>query len=292
MDEDSLKKQEKGQGKKMSRIAECIVFANHKGGTGKTTSCLSIAGYLAKSGSKVLVVDFDPQANATSGLGIDTLTLKYSMYDAVLDQCDGYEGVPITEVILETDVENLHVAPSELDLAVAEVLVQHTRNKAGILNRVLEKVRPLYDYILIDLPPSSGLLTINGLCASDQVVVPVDPSIFSLEALDNLKASFQDIKRLAGHSINRITAVLIRCAKPDVFSRMFHKRSPSQAIEARLKTMFETVFVVPDSIEIYETQRWGVPISHYAPGGRVGRAYAEITKSISTNSKQKPDLDK
>ena len=182
------------QAKEMSRAAECIVFANHKGGTGKTTSCLSIGGYLAKSVSKVLVVDFDPQANATSGLGIDTMTLKYSMYDAVLDQCDGYEGVPITEVILETDVENLHVAPSELDLAVAEVLVQDTRNRSGILHRVLEKVRPLYNYILIDLPPGSGLLTINGLCASDQVVVPVDPSIFSLEALDNLKASFRDIK--------------------------------------------------------------------------------------------------
>ncbi len=287
-----MKKQEKGQAKEMSKAAECIVFANHKGGTGKTTCCLSIAGYLARSGSKVLVVDFDPQVNATSGLGIDTLTLKYSMYDAVLDQCDGYEGVPITEVILETDVENLHVAPSELDLAVAEGLVQHTRNKAGILNRALEKVRPLYDYILIDLPPGSGLLTINGLCASDQVVVPLDPGIFSLEALDSLKASFRDIKRMAGHSINRITPVLIRYDKPDVFSRILRRRSPSQEIEVRLKTMFETVFVVPDSIEIYQTQRQGVPISHYAPRSRVGRAYAEITKSISINSKQKPDLDK
>jgi len=276
----------------MSRTAECIVFANHKGGTGKTTSCLSIAGYLVKSGSKVLVVDFDPQANATSGLGIDMLTLKYSMYDAVLDQCDGYEGVPITQVILETDVENLHVAPSESDLAVAEVRVQHTRNRASILNQVLEKVRSLYDYILIDLPPGSGLLMINGLCASDQVVVPLDPSIFSLEALDNLKASFQDIKRMAGHTINRITAVLIRYAKPDVFSRIFHKRSPSQEVEERLRIMFETVFVVPDSIEICETQRLGVPISHYAPKSRVGRAYAEITKSISINSNQKPDLNK
>jgi len=287
-----LKKQEKGQAKKMSTVAECIVFANHKGGTGKTTSCLSIAGYLAKSGSKVLVVDFDPQANATSGLGIDLMTLEHSMYDAVLDQCNGYEGVPITQVILETDVENLHIAPSELDLAVAEVLVQHTRNRAGILNRVLEKVRHLYDYILIDLPPGSGLLMINGLCASDQVVVPLDPGIFSLEALDNLKASFRDIKRMAGHSINRITAVLIRYAKPDVFSRMFHKRNPSQEVEERLREMFETVFVVPDSMEIYETQRQGVPISHYAPRSRVGRAYAEITKSISTNAKKEPDSSK
>jgi len=287
-----LKKQEKGQAKKVPRAAECIAFANHKGGTGKTTSCLSIAGYLAKSDNRVLVVDFDPQANATSGLGIDTMTPKYSMYDAVLDQCDGYEGMPITQVILETDVENLHVAPSELDLAVAEVLLQHIRNRAGILNRVLEKVRPLYDYILIDLPPGSGLLTINGLCTSDQAVVPLDPSIFSLEALDNLKASFRDIKQMTGHPINRITAVLIRYAKPDVFSRILRRSNPSQEVEARLREIFETVFVVPDSIEIYETQRQGVPISHYAPGSKVGRAYAEITKSISANSKKKPDSSK
>ena len=276
----------------MPKTAECIGFANHKGGTGKTTSCLNIAGYLAKSGRKVLVVDFDPQANATSGLGIDPLTLKYSIYDAVLDQCDGYEDVPITHVILETDVENLHVAPSELDLAVAEVVLQRTRNRAGILNRVLEKVRPLYDYILIDLPPSSSLLTINSLCASDQVVVPLDPSIFSLEALDNLKASFQDVKLMAGHSINRVTAVLIRYTKPNVFSKILRRRNPSQEVEERLKEMFDAVFVVPESKEIYETQRRGVPISHYALRSKVGRAYAQITKSISTNSEKKPDSDK
>ena len=284
-----MKKQEKGQAKKVPRAAECIAFANHKGGTGKTTSCLSIAGYLAKSDNRVLVVDFDPQANATSGLGIDTMTLKYSMYDAVLNQCDDYEGVPITQVVLETDVENLHVAPSELDLAVAEVVMQHVRNRAGILNRILEKVKPSYDYILIDLPPGSGLLTINGLCASDQVVVPLDPSIFSLEALDNLKIYFDDIKRMAGHSINQITWVLIRYASPPLLSRMFHKRNPSQEVEARLREMFDTVFVAPESREIYETQRQGVPISHYAPSSRVGRAYAEITKSISTNTEKKPD---
>lgn len=275
----------------MLRASECVVFASHKGGTGKTTSCLSVAGYLARSGSKVLVVDFDPQANATSGLGIDMTSLQHSMYDAVLGQCDGYEGVPITQVILETDVENLHVAPSELDLAVAEVLMQLAKDRAGVLNRTLDEVRPLYDYILIDLPPSSGLLTINGLCASDQVVMPVDPSIFSLEALENLKMTFDDVKRMAGHSVNQITAVLIRHVKHNVFSRVFHKRNPSQEVAARLREMFGTVFIVPDSVEIYEAQREGIPISHYAPGSRVGKAYAEIAKSISTTVNHKSDLD-
>jgi chromosome partitioning protein len=268
----------------MSKTAECIVFANTKGGTGKTTSCLSIAGYLAKSGNKVLVVDFDPQANATSGLGIDAMTLQYSMYDVVLAQCDGYDGVPITRVILETDVENLQLAPSELDLAVAEILMQGTRNKTSILNQTLEEARPLYDYILIDLPPSSGPLMINGLCASDQVVVPVDPSIFSLEALEDLRALFRDIKRMAGHSINQITAILIRYVRPNLLSRMFHQRNPSQEVEARLKETFHTVFIVPNSTEIYEAQREGLPISHYAPGSRIGGAYAKIARSISIDN--------
>src|SRR3954469_3031975 len=114
-----MRKRPTKKGSNSSGRAQCIAFANHKGGSGKTTSCLSIAGYLAKTGSKVLVVDFDPQANATSGLGIDKKTPPYTMYDAVLDKCDGQEGVPITRVIVETDVENLHVAPAEFDLAVA-----------------------------------------------------------------------------------------------------------------------------------------------------------------------------
>jgi len=285
-----MKNKQETKGIKEMSGAQCVAFANHKGGCGKTTSCLSVAGYLAKSGSKVLVVDLDPQANATSGLGIDVTTLQYSVYDAVLDQCNGYEGVSITRVILETDVENLHVAPAEFDLSVAEVLMQRAKDRAGILNRILEEVRPLYDYILIDVPSSSGLLMINGLCAANSAVVPLDPSIFSLEALDNLKASFHDVKQIAGHSVNQITCVLIRYVKPNVFSRMLHKRNASQEVEERLRAMFHTVFVVPESVEIYRAQRQGIPISHYAPRSRVGKAYAKIARSISLNGNQKSNL--
>ena len=269
---------------KIPKLAECIAFGNPKGGTGKTTSCLSVAGFLARSGSKVLVVDFDPQANATSGLGIDRITLQHSIYDSVLNYCDGYKGIPITRVILETDVENLHIAPSELDLGVVEVLMQRTINRASILKRTLEEVGSLYEYILIDLPPSSGLLMINGLYAADQMMVPLDASVYSLEALDNLKIAFNDIKRMNGHSVNQITAILIRYIKPGLFSRVSRQRNPSQEVEAKLKEIFSLVFIVPDSVEIYEAQRQGVPISHYDPGSRAGRAYAEIAKSVSINN--------
>jgi len=272
---------------KAGKAAKCIAFATHKGGTGKTSSCVSIAGHLADNGYRVLVVDFDPGANATSALGIDAATVERSIYDAILGECDSYERVPLTEVILETSVENLHVAPSELDLAAAEALMLHARRRPYALNRILGEVRPLYDYILIDLPPNPGLLTINGLCAADQVVVPMDPSIFSLEALENMRLILDDVRRIAGHSISEVTVVLNRYVKRSIVSRLLSRRSPSQEIEATLTQMFDSVFVVPESTDIFETQRQGVPISHHAPQSRVGRAYAEIANSISANSEQK-----
>jgi chromosome partitioning protein len=273
------RQQKKEAGKKLRR-AKCIAFANHKGGTGKTTSCLSIAGYLAKSGSQVLVIDFDPQANATSGLGIDRSSVRHSMYDVILEQCEGQTGVPITQVILETDIKNLHVAPSEFDLAVAECCMLNNATRTGILDSALEKVRPFYDFILIDLPPTSGLLTINGLCAADHAVVPVDPSIFSLETLSDLKRSFTDIRRLTGHSVRPIAAVLIRHVKTNG-----RKANASTEVEASLREMFDPVFVVPAADEIYQTQKEGVPISHYAPRSGVGRAYEKIAQSIRRNAK-------
>ena len=273
----------------MANTAECIAFVNHKGGTGKTTSCISIAGFLAKNSCKTLVVDFDPQANATSGLGIDSASLQHSIYDVILDQCDGYKGVPITKVLLETDITNLHLAPSEFDLSVAEVLLQRVKERTGVLTLILEEIRDVYDYILVDLPTNSGLLTINGLCASDQVVIPADPSIYSLEALGNLKHTFRDIKRREGHPINKITVVLNRYhVEHDVFAKMFQKRHPSYEVEVRLREMFPSVFVVPEAIEIYDAQKNGIPISHFAPKSRAGKAYERIAKNIieMTNAKK------
>ena len=269
----------------MEKIAECIAFANPKGGSGKTTSCLSIAGYLAKNEKRVLVVDFDPQASATSGLGIDSTSLHHSVYDAVLAHCDGYEGLSLPQVILETDIKNLHLVPSEPDLAAAEILMQQTRKRTGILKRILEDVIPLYDYILIDLPPSSGPLTINGLFASDRVVVPLEPSVFCLEALEHQEVIFNDIKRMNGRTFLQITIILTRYVKQNLYMRFFNEYSPSQEVETRLLEKFSTVYLVPDSTLIYGTQQRGVPISHYAPESKVGKAYEKIAENISNHNK-------
>ena len=143
----------------MSQNTKCISFVNPKGGTGKTTSCVSIGGSLAKQGKKVLIVDFDPRANATLALGIDSSTLKKSIYDVVLSYC-GYNQTPITSVILETKVQNLHIAPSEPDLAVAEVLMQNTKNKSFILKQMISDI---YNnkHINIEPPPLTESIYIS-----------------------------------------------------------------------------------------------------------------------------------
>lgn len=270
----------------MPEIAECIAFANYKGGTGKTTSCLSIAGFLAKGGSKVLLIDFDPQASATSGIGIDKLTARNSIYDAVLSLCDGYEGAPLRSILLETDVENLHLAPSEWDLSAAEVIMQNTRDKVTLLRTLIRSVESLYDYILIDTPPSSGLLLMNCIVAADHLIIPFDPGVFSLEAVDNLKTAFLDVKHNTGHNFNKLTIVLTRYVRQDPIERIFHGDNPSRHVEKILEGMFKSIFVVPESPEIYRSQQRGTPISHYAPKSKVGKAYKKIADAIKCETER------
>jgi len=261
----------------MAVKAICIGFANQKGGTGKTTSCVNIAGYLAMSGHKVLVVDFDPMASATSALGIDYTTLEYSIYDVVLSQFKGYKRISVKDVILQTDVENLHIVPSELDLSVSQVLI---KGRTHLLDRILTDVKPFYDFILIDLPPNFGFLMVNGICASDLIFVPLEPSIFSLEAVENLKSFLYEVKSLAGHSIIQLAAILIRYEKPNIVSKLFGKVYPSLEVESKLRQIFSQVFLIPSSAEVYVSQKKGLPISHVDPKGKLGRAYKKIADSI------------
>lgn len=132
------------------------------------------------------------------------------------------------------------------------------------------------------------MLTINGLCASDQVVIPVDPSIYSIEALENLRHTFRDIKRMEGRPISKITVVLNKYhVEQDVFAKMFQKRHPSYEVESRLREMFPSVFTVPEAIEIYDAQKKGTPISHFASKSKAGKSYEKIAKSIMVNTKTK-----
>ena len=266
-------------------MTKTIAFANLKGGTGKTSTCVNTAGSLAKNNQdiRVLVVDFDPQANATLALGVDPSALKYSIYDAVLEQCDGYSGVPLIQTILETQVANLHLAPAELDLISAPLVMQQTRDRVGILSRILESVKPFYDYILIDVASDSGLLIFNSLRAADQVVVPLDPSLFSLQALENLKLYCCDLKEMTGHVIDQLTIVLNRYVQSKTTPKKAAKPSPSEEIKTALETMDYPLFTIPDSVLIFRAQQLGIPVSHYASASPVEKAYQAIANHLKSH---------
>jgi len=272
-----------------------ITFAHHKGGTGKTTSCLNIAGYLVKSGKNVLVVDVDPQANATSGLGINPDLLKASMYDLFMGKCPGFQPISITDIIQKTE-SGIDIAPSSLELVGAEPFLYAIEERAKILAEILLSVKSRYDYILIDTPPSMGQFVINGLVASDHTVVTFDRGVFALQGLHTLMTIFSDIKEIIGNRITPDLAILTRwdCNETEktgiraFFSRFSLRNTSDRAkeeemireFEGEVRKYFNLVYPVPYSREIYEAQKAGLPISHFAPESPAGKAYSGIAEAI------------
>jgi chromosome partitioning protein len=226
------------------------------------------------------VVDIDPQANAASGLGVDTTDLRGTMYDVVLGFCDGYPEVPIREIIIETAVKNLHLAPSELDLSVAESMLHTLPQRTQILASSLKSVLSLYDYILIDVPPHMGLLMTNGLYAAQQLIIPVEPSIYALEALEAFAQFVDDARRAGIHSFDRIMVVLVRYAKLGGIAWPWRKPGNSQQVENILRGMYDNVFTIPESPIFFEAQRLGLPISHCAPTSPAVSAYKQLTAAV------------
>ena len=255
-------------------VSVTIAFAHHKGGTGKTTSCINISGFLALWGKKVLVIDLDPQANATSALGIDKNSFGDSMYDVMLG------AVKIEEVVLETEIENIHLAPATLNLVGAESYLYRMNNRISILKRSIEGIRKYYDYIMIDTPPGPGLFIINGVVASDYTIVTLDPGVFALEGVETLNLIFDDINESSGVKINLRMAILTRCNKASLFARIGGKRDPVKEIREGMKWFFDSVFTVPYGVEVYEAQLKGLPISHYKSKCKAGVAYKRIAEVV------------
>ncbi|HNQ32257.1 MAG TPA: AAA family ATPase [Methanoculleus sp.] len=276
-----------------------VAFAHHKGGTGKTTSCLNVAGYLQKSGRSVLVVDCDPQANATAGLGVDPDTLELSMYDLFMSAFEGFPDVVINDIIVPT-ASGVDLAPATLDLVGVEPYLYSIEDRAGLLREALAGVRGNYDFILIDTPPSMGQFVINGLVAADHTIVTLDPGTFALRGMEALSTVFHDIREMLGENVTTDLAILTRWKGPDdraaktgglaLFLKRIFSSGPSpeeerererlKMFEAEVRKAFKQVFIVPYSPAIYETQQKGLPISHYAPESDAGREYRAITTAL------------
>jgi len=275
-----------------------IAFAHHKGGTGKTTSCLNVAGYLQKDGKRVLVVDCDPQANATSGLGVDPERVEQSMYDVFMSVFEGFPDARITDIIVPT-ASGIYLAPATLDLVGVEPYLYGIDDRAGILKEMLTPVRRTYDFILIDTPPSMGQFVINGLVAADHTVVTLDAGTFALNGMEALSMIFNDIREMIGEEVNADFAILTRWKGSDdsggglalFLKRIFSPASFAEeereterlkAFESEVRKKFKQVFVVHYSPLIYEAQQKGLPISHYAPESKPGRDYRAVATALES----------
>lgn len=259
-----------------------ITFAHYKGGTGKTTSCISTAGYLVKKGYRVLVIDLDPQANATSGLGIDKETIKKNIYHVM------ERKIELKNIIVAGPVENLHLAPSKQELELAKISSYKSKKDAEILKEAVEKIEAYYDFILIDTPPVHGHFIINGLVAADKVILILDPGIFSLEGIETLQNAFGNFFNKMGLSLN-IDAALV--TKSPGFS--FFRKNPAKEIKQETEILLgKKTYLIPYSDLIYNTHLWGLPISHLNPYSKIGRAYEKFTDDIIQEYETKKKIEK
>lgn len=253
-------------------MGEVIACANQKGGVGKTTTVVSVAAYLALDGRHVLLVDLDPQGNATSGLGIDRAGLEASVYDVLLS------GSPIDEVVLPTDVEGLAVLPSDRSLAGAEVELVPNAGRERRLKRVLEQANGEYDFVLLDCPPSLGLLTVNGLTAADSVLIPLQCEYYALEGLGQLMATIELIREHLNPQLSM---------KGVVLTMHDGRTSLSADVTAEVRNhlgaqVFDTI--VPRSVRLAEAPSYGQPIAQYSPSSRGALAYQAIAAELLERS--------
>ncbi len=249
-------------------MSHILSLANQKGGVGKTTTAVNLAAALAEAGQRTLLMDLDPQANATSSLGFDKRTLFESVYDVLMD------GVPLKQIITLTNWMRLELAPSSPALAGAEVELVSEDDRAQRLRDALEPVRERYDYILIDCPPSLSLLTLNALTASDGVLVPVQCEYLALEGLTQLMGT-----------IERVRAGLNPALRIDgLIMTMFDSRTHlSQQVADEVRKHFgDKLFatMVPRSVRLSEAPSFGKPGIVYAPTAPAAQAYRAIAAEL------------
>jgi len=249
-------------------MGKTIAICNQKGGTGKTTSAINLAAYLALAGKKVLLIDLDPQANATSGVGINKHNITKSTYHVLLEELD------IKEILQPTTMTNLYLAPSNLDLTGAEVELVSTLGREYRLKRALVKEKENFDFILVDSPPSLGLLTINALCAADSVLIPVQCEYYALEGVSQLVNTIKLVKNNLNPDL-AIEGALLTMAD-------FRTNLTKEVIQEVRNYFKEKAYqtIIPRSIRLTEAPSFGKPIALYDKDSIGAQKYAELVQEM------------
>ncbi|MFA6995106.1 MAG: AAA family ATPase [Patescibacteria group bacterium] len=249
-------------------MSKILAIVNQKGGVGKTTTAVNIGAYLAHLGKQVLLVDIDPQANATSGLGIDHRNLEAGVYEALIGTKE------LLSVIKRTVQSGLKIAPATISLAGAGVELVGLDNREFRLANILEEVKKDFDYIIIDGPPSLGLLTINSLVAADEVLIPIQSEYYALEGLSQLLETIGLVQNNLKPSLGIMGAIIT----------MFDRRNKlSESVMGELYQYFPNrIFrsVIPRSVRLAEAPSYGRSILHYDPKSKGGKAYEGLAKEI------------
>lgn len=249
-------------------LAKVIAVANQKGGVGKTTSAVNIAAALGFNKKKTLLIDVDPQGNATSGVGIDKRSVKFSTYDMLVSD------VKAKDIIIQTPFENLFVMPSGMDLAAAEIEMMELENRAYRMKQAIVGVKSDFDYIIIDCPPSLGLITTNALTAADTILVPIQCEYYALEGLSQLMNTVRRVKRQTNPHID-IEGVLLT---------MYDGRlNLTQQVVAEVKRFFpQKVFstVIPRGVRLSEAPSFGMPVIYYDKSCKGAVAYLDLVSEM------------
>ena len=252
-------------------MGKIISVANQKGGVGKTTTTVNLSTILAKKGKKVLLIDNDPQGNATSGLGVSK-DVELSVYDILIGDTE------FDETLQETAIKNLKVCPSNISLAGADVQLVSMMSREQRLKTKLDKIKDQYDYILIDCPPSLGLVTLNAFTASDSVLIPVQCEYFALEGLGQLLNTVNLVKKHLNKNLEIEGALLT----------MYDARTNlSNQVVKEVKKYFEDKVyktVIPRNVRLSEAPSYGMPITVYDPRSKGAKAYEKFAKELLKNN--------
>ena len=256
-------------------MAKIIAVANQKGGVGKTTTAVNLSSCLGVRKKKVLLIDADPQGNATAGVGVEVNENTLSSYDLIVSDSK------LSDIVIKTEYENLDVCPGSIALAGAEVEIVNEDRREYLLKKKVEEVRNNYDYIVIDCPPSLGLITLNCLCAADSVLIPIQCEYYALEGLSQLTRTIKTIKQHLNKSL-KIEGVLLT---------MFDSRTKlsGQVAEEVKKYFGATVFesVVPRNVRLSEAPSYGQPIIYFDKSSKGAKCYKKLALEVIKRNEQK-----